>query len=121
MKYKPIYSELLVLSSIFYFFGALMDYTITMSAYKNYGVRFFMLESNQFICNVIKSGYPPIYIIILPIISIILALYFKKKIKKADVVSNRITYGLIFAIFWLILVGTLHLIGFCSWFYHGAF
>jgi len=124
MRYKPYYSNILIISSIFYYITAMLDFSITMGAYNYYGDLFFLMELNPAICFVLRSGMPPIYMFILPLVVIILSTYFKKlanKLHKESMISDRSMWGLGFAVCLIIMMGILHLIGFISWFYHGAF
>ena len=124
MIYKFYYSNILIFASVFYFFTALLDFTITMCAYKHYGDLFFQMEMNPAICFLLKLGIPPTYMFLIPTVVIVLSLYFKyvvTEINNESIIKDRIIWGLGFAICMVIMMGILHLMGFISWFYHGAF
>ena len=124
MNYKPYYSDVLLLSSMFYFHCALIDFFITLYAYASYGNLFFHMELNPFIRYIVKLGIPPLHMVIMPVIIAFLCLYFRHladKVNKESVISDRIIWGMGFAICLITMMGILHLLGFYSWFYHGMF
>lgn len=124
MMYKPYYSNILIISSMFYFFTAFADYFITILAYAYYGDLFFQLESNPFICDIVKMGIPPAHMVIIPITVAFLSCYFRNIANKMNIdsmISDRVIWSMGFAICLMIMMGILHLLGFISWFYHGAF
>lgn len=124
MMYKPYYSDILIISSMFYYFTALMDFLITTDRYIYYGDLFFQMEMNPAICFLLKLGIPPIHMFVIPMVVIFLSVYFKEianEIHAESIIRDRVIWGMWFAICLMIMMGILHLIGFCSWFYHGVF
>jgi len=57
MIYKPYYSDILIISSIFYFFTATADFIITICGYARYGDLFFQIELNPIIRFLLNQGY----------------------------------------------------------------
>lgn len=124
MKYKPFYSDMLLISSIFYFYSAFADYFITMCAYAYYGDLFFQMEMNPLICNFLKMGIPPIHIVVIPFIVLLLSAYVRKlanEINTYHVIKEWSIWGMGFCTCIITMMGILHLIGFFSWFYYGGF
>lgn len=124
MMYKPYYSDILLISSIFYFHCALIDFIITTYGYAYYGNQFFQIELNSFICFLVKLGIPPIHMVIIPFTVVCLSCYFRKianKINTYLIISDRVILSMGFTICFIIPLGILHLQGFSSWFYHGYF
>ena len=124
MKYKPYYSDILLISSIFYFITAILDFSITMSAYNYYGELFFQMELNPFIYDLLKFGIPPIHMFIIPMVLIFVSIYFRILTNEKNAeskIKDRVIWGMGFSTSLMVMVGITHLIGFISWFYHGAF
>lgn len=128
MKYKTCFSEFLVISSIFYYITAMLDFSITMCGYAHYGDLFYQMELNPSICFLLKSGFPPIHMFIIPFTLICLTYYLHKKTNKVifiyqstEIINKKITWGILFGILLLFQMGMIHLLGFLSWFYYGAF
>ena len=124
MMYKPYYSIVLLLSSLFYYVFAMLDFVITMYGYFYYNDLFFNMEINPVICSFLKLGIFPVYMFIIPIIVLILSYRFYMKTYKINVdykFSDRVIWCLGFSNCLVIMMGVLHLLGFISWFYHGGF
>jgi len=124
MRYKPYYSDILLLSSVFYFNCALIDFIITESAYFKYGDLFFQMEMNPLICNLLKMGIPPIHIVVIPFIVLLLSAYVRElanEITTYHVIKDWSIWGMGFCTCIITMMGILHLLGFISWFYHGGF
>lgn len=124
MMYKPYYSFILLLSSMFYFITALLDFLITTIAYKYYGNLFFQMEMNPLICNLLKMGIPPIHIVVIPFIVLLLSAYVMElanEINTYHVIKDWSIWGMGFCTCIITMMGILHLLGFISWFYHGVF
>ena len=124
MKYKPYYPIILIIASTFYLITAMMDFSITMGAYNYYGDLFFLMEMNPAICFLLKLGIPPMHMFIIPFIVTLLSYYFLiviAKIHAKSIIKDRIIWGIGFSTCLTVMMGVLHLLGFISWFYHGAF
>lgn len=124
MKYNPFYSDMLIYSSIFYLVFATLDLLVTTWGYVHYGDLFFIVEQNPAICFLFKLGIPPIHMVVIPYVVMLLSIYFKdiaNKLHAISIISDRVIWGMGFAICLMIMMGILHLLGFISWFYHGAF
>ena len=124
MKYKPYYSDMLLISSMFYFITALLDFFITGSAYTRYGELFFQMELNPTICFLLKYGVPPIHMFIIPMVVLFLSIYFRILANEKNAeskIKDNVIWGIGFSTSLIIMMGITHLIGFISWFYHGAF
>ena len=130
MKYKSCYCDLLIISAYFYFLCALMDFSITMKGYFHYGNSFFEMELNTAICFLLSNGIHPIHMFIIPLVVIMLCLYLEhiiakirkhERIQKTTIIRDRSIWGIWFATLLISSMAILHLLGFISWFYHGAF
>lgn len=123
MIYKPYYSDILIISSIFYYVTAMFDFYITMVGYAFYNNLFFQLELNPVICFLLKLGIIPIHMFIVPLVILLLSIYFRflaNEMNKEYIIKDEIIWGIGFAICLITMMGILHLLGFISWFYHGG-
>lgn len=126
MEFKIKYLFILFACSIFYLVCGVLDFIITMSGYINFGYRFFEMEFNPIICFFLKSNIIPIYMFVIPLVIVLLSVYllviFKKvNVKELTKIADKTIFGIWFVSMLVAMMGFLHLIGFISWFYFGAF
>ena len=126
MEFKIKYLFILFACSIFYLVCGVLDFIITMSGYINFGYRFFEMEFNPIICFFLKSNIIPIYMFVIPLVIVLLSVYllviFKKvTVKELTKIPDKTIFGIWFASMLVAMMGFLHLMGFISWFYFGAF
>lgn len=126
MEFKIKYLFILFACSIFYLVCGVLDFIITMSGYINFGYRFFEMEFNPIICFFLKSNIIPIYMFVIPLVIVLLSVYllviFKKvTVKELTKIADKTIFRIWFASMLVAMMGFLHLIGFISWFYFGAF
>lgn len=82
MRYSNYFPSILIISSLFYYFSAFADFSITMLGYSSYGYGFFDMELNPFISELLKMNIPPIHMFLIPLVLIGLSFYAKYLVDK---------------------------------------